>query len=170
MHQIFSQVYSAVPIWPSYMESCTEFSQGPLSTLELSRDPPKDKQDFNRFCHTSFFGFRKKFLFLETGPLFSHNRRSPQMCILIRPWWFFLNRIWASTAWFIKNFFWWSPHFSHLNLPITITEKSIWNFNWSWKTYLHVLFHFMKNPYFWWPPHFCHVKMSLQESRKGKDN
>ena len=47
--QIFSQVYLTVSIWTSHVESRAGFSQGPLSSLELSKDSPKDKQDFNRF-------------------------------------------------------------------------------------------------------------------------
>ena len=34
------QVYSTVSIWPSYMESRTEFSQGPLSVFLIHRKSP----------------------------------------------------------------------------------------------------------------------------------
>ena len=65
------------------MESRTGFSQGPLSALELSKDPPKDK-DFNRFWKASLYvilPLHKKIPLLETDSHFSHIRGSPQMCM-----------------------------------------------------------------------------------------
>ena len=119
--------------------------------------------------HTSFFRFRKKSFFWRQ-PHFCPTLEVPPKCTcsLIRPWWFSLNGI---TALLINNFlFWSSPHFSHLNLPTTIPQNCICNFNWSWQTFLHVLFHFKKNPCFWWPPHFSHIIIPLQEYQKRKGN
>ena len=70
----YSAKYSTDSIWPSYMESCTRFSQGPLSILELSKDPPKDKEDFNRFCHTSFCRFRKNSFFWRLNHFFAQQK------------------------------------------------------------------------------------------------
>ena len=63
-----------------YLENRTGFLQGPLCTFELSKDPPKDKQDFIRFWKASsyvIFSLQKKFLVLETSSLFSLVRSSP---------------------------------------------------------------------------------------------
>ena len=124
----------------------------------LHWNSPKTLQKINKISigskkppHTSFFHFRKNCFFWRQA-YFSTILEVPPKCAfsLIRPWWFSLNRIWASPALFIKNFFfWWSPQFLHLNFLRTIPQKSVCNLNWSWKTSLHVLFHFIKNPYFW---------------------
>ena len=55
------------------MESCTGFSQGPLSTMEHSKDPPKDNKILigsEKPPHTSFFCFRKNFFFWRQAHFF----------------------------------------------------------------------------------------------------
>ena len=64
----------------------------------------------------SFFCFKKD------SPFFSHNgtshMQSQDTCCLNRPWWSSLNKIKASTALFIKNFFFsLSLHFATLEPP-----------------------------------------------------
>ena len=71
------------------MESRTGFSQGPLSALELSKDPPKDKHDFNRFRKASsylIFPLQKKFLFPRQAHFFP-TLEVPHKCAcsFIRP-------------------------------------------------------------------------------------
>ena len=106
------------------VDVCTLFNQGPLFTLELSRDPPKDKQDFSRFCHVSIFRFRKNSFFWRQNQLFLSCVNPNFACSLIRPWWFALKTISTSTVLLINNiFFSLSPHFLHFNLRTKIQRK-----------------------------------------------
>ena len=101
-----------------------KFWQGPFSTLELSKDPPKNKQGFNSSVIRHFSASEKISSFGDRITFFSQWKFRPT-CSLIRPWWLSLKRIWTSTALFLNIFFfWWSPHFSYLNLPATIPQKS----------------------------------------------
>ena len=95
-------------------------------------------------------------------------------CSLIRPFWTSFNKITASIELFIKNLFcWWSPHFITFEPPSNNPlPKNIYlaNFNKTWKTSLHSIFHFRKNSYFWWLSNFSHIKTSLHEPQKVKGN
>ena len=121
-----------VSIGPSHMESSTGFSQAPLKqhfptfhyrtsyfccfpiffSLEPSKPPSKDKQDFTWFWDASsqvIFLFQRKFPFLELAPFFPPHSNHPlplqsYMQFYYRPWSSSLTRIRASTELFIKNF------------------------------------------------------------------
>ena len=81
----------------------------------------KDKHNFKfgeAFLY-DIFSFHKKFLLLEVTPLLPPLELSPKgIHNLNRNWQPSLSRIRASTALFIKNFFfWWPPDFSELRPP-----------------------------------------------------
>ena len=110
---------STVFIWPSHMESRTEFSQDPF----LHWNSPKALQKINKVLigskkpsYTSFFHFRENYFFWRQPHFFLSLEVHPECAwSLIRPWWFSLKRIRTLTNIFLKNFFfWWSPHFSNL--------------------------------------------------------
>ena len=90
MHQIFTKMYSSVLYGPHTWTKCPtgnifpNFTREPLisvvyphfifiRTLELSKDPPKYKQDFNRSWKVSSYVtslLQKKFLLLEIARFF----------------------------------------------------------------------------------------------------
>ena len=98
---------------------------------------------FEKPPHSSLFRFRKNRFFWRQSH-FLPTLEVPQKCAcnIIRPSWFSLNGIRASTASINNTLLWWPPHFLHLNLsqqsptsffasePLTtISTTSICNFN-----------------------------------------
>ena len=61
------------------MENRTRFSEGPLSTLELSQDSAKEKEDFNRFCHRHFSASEKIPCFGDRITFFSQSKFTPNV-------------------------------------------------------------------------------------------
>ena len=67
------------------MESCTEFSQGPLSTLELSRDPPKDKQILTGSVIRHFSASEKNSFFWRQAHFFPTIEVLPKCAFSLGP-------------------------------------------------------------------------------------
>ena len=139
----------SIRLW--HMESPTGLSQAPFKMrfpkvhyrtssfcclfisplVRLSKHPPKDKQDFNRFREASsqiIFPFQTKFPLLEIHfPPYSNPHPHPKViCSSNRPWCSSLNGIRASPILFIKNFFLqWSPHFFTFELLSCNSPKKV---------------------------------------------
>ena len=99
-----------------------------FSSLELSKHPPKYKQNLNTFQETSsqiIFLFQWKFPFLKIAsshPSSPHirtpNYHLKSTCSFNRPWCSSLNEVRACIELFINNLFLrWSPQFSTFELP-----------------------------------------------------
>ena len=134
------------------MQSLTGLSQAPLkqcfstfhyrtssfcyfpifSSLELSKHPAKNTEDFSRFWEASshfIFLFQRKFPLLEIPHFSSYSNPHPHpkgTCSFNRPWCSSLNGNRASITLFIKNFFLrWSPHFFTFELPNYNPHKKV---------------------------------------------